>query len=286
VPETGAAWEAQAPKLRKTLGDRILGGLSGKPAPNIRKTGPLLRFQTEPGLDLFAMEVIPQKEKSSRVAIFIGLDDGGNRDWTNADFQPDPWRPAGWRVWGSELRATRSAAWPSDTIGAAPDHNTAQWGLWIGRPLLGQWVHDVRRVLDVMEEDGGKLPSRIAVVGKGPAGIVALCAAAVDPRITDVVAIDALASYITESPYKNQRLGLMAPGILRDVGDVAHVAALCLPRRVVIAGGVFGDGKKLTAEQRQKTFEPAAQVGRLLRSDGALQLLESSDTAAIVKALR
>ena len=37
----------------------------------------------------------------------------------------------------------------------------------------------------------------------------------------------------------------MAPGILRDVGDVAHLAALVAPRRVVIAGGVAGDGKPL-----------------------------------------
>ena len=31
-------------------------------------------------------------------------------------------------------------------------------------------------------------------------------------------------------------MGVMAPGILRDVGDVAHLAALAAPRRVVIAG--------------------------------------------------
>ena len=50
--------------------------------------------------------------------------------------------------------------------------------------------------------------------------------------------MDSLASYVTDAPYKSQRLGLMAPGILREVGDIAHLAALCLPRRVVIAGGV------------------------------------------------
>ena len=37
----------------------------------------------------------------------------------------------------------------------------------------------------------------------------------------------------------------MAPGIVRDVGDVADLAALIAPRRVVIAGGVGGDGKPL-----------------------------------------
>src|SRR6185369_591006 len=137
----------------------------------------------------------------------------------------------GWSVLTMDLRATGALAWPSDKIGAAPDHNTAQCGLWIGRPLLGQWALDARRLLDAVKQLDGKLPDRIAVVGQGPAGIVALTAAALDSRITHVVALDSLASYVTDTPYKNQRLGLMAPGILREVGDVAHLAALCLPRR-------------------------------------------------------
>src|SRR5205085_1626329 len=112
----------------------------------------------------------------------------------------------GWDVRTVDLRATGALAWPSDKIGGAPDHNTAQWGLWIGRPLLGQWTLDVRRVLDAVQKVDGKLPGRIAVVGQGPAGIVALSAAAVDARITHVVAMDSLASYVTDAPYKNQRL--------------------------------------------------------------------------------
>ena len=183
----------------------------------------------------------------------------------------------GWSVLTVDLRATGVLAWPGDKIGGAPDHNTAQWGLWIGRPLLGQWALDIRRVLDAVHKVDGKLPDRIAVVGQGSAGTVALAAAAVDSRITHVVAMDSLASYVTDAPYKSQRLGLMAPGILREVGDIEHLAALCLPRRVVIAGGVYGDGMKLTAEELRQTFEPAAQVGRLLDVDGALYPMTRTD---------
>ena len=74
-------------------------------------------------------------------------------------------------------------------------------------------------------------------------------------------------------------------GMLREVGDIAHLTALCLPRRVVFAGGVFGDGRKLLAEELRKTFEPAAQVGKLLKADAALQLMGSDDTDRIIKAL-
>src|SRR5439155_17507155 len=104
-----------------------------------------------------------------------------------------------------------------ERVGRAPDHNSAEWGLWIGRPLLGQWVHDVRRTIDMLEplRKAGDPPADIIVIGEGPAGLVALCAAATDKRITKVAAVGTLASYVTEEPYTGQRLGTMAPGILR-----------------------------------------------------------------------
>ena len=58
----------------------------------------------------------------------------------------------GWDVVTADLRATGPTAYPRDKIGRAPDHNTAEWSLWIGRPLLGQWVTDVVRLLDVLDE--------------------------------------------------------------------------------------------------------------------------------------
>jgi len=61
---------------------------------------------------------------------------------------------------------------------------------------------------------------------------------------------------------------------------------LCLPWRVVIAGGMMGDGAKLDAAQREKSFAPTAQFGQLFQMKNALQLLESDDAVLLVKALR
>ena len=91
-------------------------------------------------------------------------------------------------------------------------------------------------------------------------------------------------AYVTEVPYQGQRLGLMAPGMLREVGDVAHLAALCALRRVVLAGGVWGSGKALTVDERQATFAFPTEIGRLLKAPEAFRLLASDDAAAVVKA--
>ena len=195
-------------------------------------------------------------------------------------------RQDGWSLVTLDLRATGRLAVPSDKVGHAPDHNSAEWGLWIGRPLLGQWVHDVRRLLDALEAAGGARPRETVLVGLGPGGLVALAAAATDPRVSRVAAVGTLASYVSDEPYRGQRLGVIVPGLLRDVGDVAHLAALVAPRRVVIAGGVSGGGKRLDAGPLREAYEPAARAFGLLGSGDAIKVLDTADAADVVKALR
>ena len=282
IPDTADAWRTEAAKIRTQLLDEVLRGPSKRTAQRepIMSNPQRIEYVPEPGLFLTASG--PWRSRDS-LAIVLDLD--GAAKGAESPLA-ESLRGGGWGVVTIDLRATGTLAWPGDKIGGAPDHNTAQWGLWIGRPLLGQWTLDVRSLIDVINERDGKLPKRIAVVGRGPAGIVALTAAAVDNRITHVVAVDSLATYVTDTPYKNQRLGIMAPGMLREVGDVAHLAALCLPRRVVIAGGVRGDGTQLNGAELSRAFDPAIQVQKLLNADNALSLLSTNEPSAIVKALK
>jgi hypothetical protein len=288
MPGDAETWRGEAAKVRRAFIEKVLGGFPAEGDLQVRTSGgdgqPLrVTLRPEPRITLTASLRRGATGKQSPLAILLdleGAEKAAQSRLTKA-LQQD-----GWGVLTVDLRATGALAWPRDKIGGAPDHNTAQWGLWVGRPLLGQWAWDVRRVLDAVHSVDGRLPDRIAVVGRGPAGTVALASAAVDARITHVAAVDSLASYVSDAPYKNQRLGLMAPGILREVGDVAHLAALCLPRRVVIAGGVYGDGTKLTPDGLRQTFAPAARVGKLLGVEAALRLLNSDDPKRILKALR
>ena len=98
------------------------------------------------------------------------------------------------------------------------------------------------------------------LVGNGTAGPVALCMAALDEWITHAVTINSLASYVTDEPYRNQRLGLMVPGILRDVGDIPHIAALIAPRKVTIVGGVTGGGQAIHGDDLIKQFRATQEV--------------------------
>ncbi len=121
-------------------------------------------------------------------------------------------------------------------VAGVPDHTPAEWGLWIGRPLLGQWVWDILRWLDLLDEirmkqvktlSGLAPPDRpIVLVGLGAMSLPAIVAAALDPRVAGVVCSDCLASFVGRGskPWSGVSMGLIAPNIL-DVGDVGHLAA-------------------------------------------------------------
>lgn len=235
----------------------LLGGFP-QPAPLQLEAGAfnadgvrIVKFSPEPGLTLQAMHRRATSPKN-RLAVVLNLDDGEGALKSPLSEQL---MQHGWDVVALDLRATGKLAYERDAIGRAPDHNTAEWSLWLGRPLLGQWTYDVRRLLDAITAADSKLPSQVAVVGQSTAGLVALTSAALDARITHVGTVGSLASLVSDVPYQGQRLGLLVPGILRELGDVAHVAAVSQPQRLVIAGGVSGAGKPLTAPELNASYD-------------------------------
>jgi cephalosporin-C deacetylase-like acetyl esterase len=286
-PGSVEAWAKESEARRASLIGKVFGGFpkAGPLKPQVIPTGHgssyRLEFEAEPGVSLTA--VVEPGKPDAPLAIILNAT-GGAKASTSPTASGA--RTAGWTVAGLELRATGTRAWPSDKVRKTLDHNTAEWGLWIGRPLLGQWVVDTRRLLDALERQEGGLPRDVIVIGEGPAGLVALAAAATDKRITKVAAVGALASYITAEPYVGQRLGVMAPGILRDVGDIAHLAALAAPRRVVIAGAVGANGEALTGDRLQAAYRPAIHIWELLKAPKELVIQESANAAEVIAALK
>lgn len=265
VPSTTDEWSAMRQhgitELQEALGempqDSPLNLKSERHADGKVET---LTFEPEPGLTLnLKRNVIVD---AARIALVLDMDGGAEAAYSSK--LAEQLRDKGWMVVGCDLRATGTSAVLRDQIGRAPDHNSAEWSLWIGRPLLGQWTWDVQRSLDALKEKDGKLPQEITVIGLRTSGLVALCAGVLDDRIARVATVNSLGSYVTDEPYVGQRLGLMAPAIVRDVGDVAHIAALVAPKPVIIAGAVSGTAKPYGAAILKEQFRFAEKVFELV----------------------
>src|SRR5262249_58846966 len=126
-------------------------------------------------------------------------------------------------------------------------HAVAEWGLWVGRPLVGQWVWDIVRWLDLLESVRSnqlKAPREFTpnpphiLVAQGSMSVPAILAAALDSRVAGVVCSDCLVSFVGGGarPWSELPMGLAVPNVL-DVGDIGHLAALVAPRPLVISSG-------------------------------------------------
>jgi pimeloyl-ACP methyl ester carboxylesterase len=256
----------------------------GKPetAGGVRTVPALLH--PEPGLPLPVTLRFPAGAKGKLPACVLLHLDGG------AEALKHPLAGAlltkGWEVLAPDLRATGLTKPARDAVRDAPDHNSAEHALWVGRPLLGQWVFDVLCLLDWMALQPGLDRRRLAVAGLGQAGVVALCAGGLlDDRVAAVAAVDTLASYVTDRPYAaGTRMGVLAPGILR-VGDVPHLAALTAPRPLRIIGGVSPQGAKLKDKEVAEAFAFTSAIYKLHKTDGRLTVSAEGRPEDVVKGL-
>jgi dienelactone hydrolase len=283
-------WEARATLMRGTLRKEIFGDFPTPPRPQAEKSAlatmdgvriTRLMVATEPGLVLPTTLKRKADVKGDRPACILLHLNG--RDEALKHRLAAALVDAGWLVAAPDLRGTGSMKPQGDAIRDAPDHNSAEHALWIGRPLLGQWVFDVHCLLNWLAQAEGVDARRLAVVGLGQAGLVALCAGALfEDRLASVAALDMPASYVTDQPYPSgTRMGLLAPGILR-VGDVPHLAALQAPRPLQLVGGLSAPGKKLSAKDLAAAFAFTSAVYQLHGARERLKVSVERSAAEVV----
>ena len=231
-------------ELRQRL-ERLLGGTEPgagtgeltSPAPGTFE----LQLKPEAGLQLQLVGRNPKSADAGLRLILTGQ--GSDHPWVREQQRLAEAAGTGWAV--LELRATGRMEVSGDRIGKAPDHNSAEWSLWLGRPLCGQWVRDIRLTASLLRE---KLPcSSIELVASGTGSFAALAAVAIDENIDGADITGLLTTFVSDKPYVGQRLADMVPGILRDAGDVVHVAELVAPRPLRLHAPVTPQGEPLDA---------------------------------------
>jgi dienelactone hydrolase len=272
LPDHKEEWEALAMSLRLRLVADVFGDLPklekvasrlGAPQDKDGYEAIPLVFEPEPGLALPAV-VRNKSGKKGRLPACVLLHLGGKEEALRHPLAA-ALNAKGATVVAVDLRATDSQRPAGDAIAGAPDHNSAEHGVWIGRPLLGQWVCDVRGLLEWMAAQRGMDAERLAVVGLGHAGLVALCAAAVlEDRVAAAAVVECPVTLVTDRAYPDGwPMGLLAPGIL-GVADVPQLMALAAPRRLLFADGTSAGGKKLSGKSLDEALAyPRAMYGVL-----------------------
>jgi dienelactone hydrolase len=268
-PDHLQRWEAEAAQLRAAM-ERLVAGPTAISGPAARNGGDVWTIQPEPGITVQGRRIGSAKPDAPVLLL-------------RHEGQAPPDDPvvkaltaSGRSVLTVDLRATGQGKPEGGVVHGVTDHNEAEWALWIGRPLLGQWVRDALAWIDAARCS--------EIVGVGPFGLVGLIAAGLRPsRVTRVGLVNPLVSFVADdtAPWSGVPMGLIVPNLL-ETADVSQLAALVAPNRLVIAGGVEPTGKPA---RMADAFRFTRKVYGLTKSIDLLTLLDSPNLADLSRIL-
>jgi dienelactone hydrolase len=281
LPDHAEDWESTAVYMRSQL-RKVLGPMPAVPK-GAKLGGGRFQLTVEPGVTLAGTCSIPAEKKAPSVCVLFHLD--GVKAAAEHPFAV-PLAASDWAVVHPELRSTGGPPTERSGVRGAPDHNVAEQGVLLGRPLLGQWVFDLQVIVEALIQRQDVDRQRVILTGIGHAGLVALTAAAfLGDRITGVVAFHPPTTFLTDAPYAApMRMGLLASGIV-GVGDVPQLAAMIAPRRLVIAGGVAPSGKRLSDAALKEAFAFTTTAYKANRAADRLTITTDLKIADIIKSL-
>jgi dienelactone hydrolase len=303
APDHRERWYADSARMRAVLRDQAFGGFPPRP-PLDRKCfataeGRQVTITTEPGLRSRAV-IGPKSSKSRGTALIVAPGalaerrPEGASDRDEAEKLKSDATAAGFVTFVvPQPRATGTDAPGAGPVADVIDHTPAEWALWVGRPLLGQWVWDIIRWLDLFDELAASSANAIPeyaiagrpylVVGIGAMSVPAILAAALDSRIAGVACTECLVSYVAtdDKPWRRLPMGLLVPNIL-ELADVAQLAALAAPRPLMISRCVEPGGESASSQRVRATFSYCEQVYRLLGAPENLKLLGKLDLESLI----
>lgn len=277
-PDHREAWEAEAAGLRAELAE-ILGGLPKSAPPRAQTSFDAgrrlwtIEMESEPGLSLRGYLQFPDLGDKNRpgIAIMAGeetltpeLAKERSKGWTFGH--------SGTATLAVELRALGRFKPDTRTVAESSDHNEAEWGVWVGRPLLGQWVFDLLQWVQVVHDVFERLPDasrhrgeRMTLHGRGVAGTAAILAAGFAPDVDNVVVEHAPVVFAGRPVLNISKvsMGLISPNLFR-IGDIGRLASLAAPRRLTIYSGLDLEGGVLQPTELSKAFSHAIKIYTLL----------------------
>lgn len=190
-----------------------------------------IEIQPEPGITVPALAFVPAEGPVRKPAV-LWLNPAGKAADAGEGGAIEGVVRAGNIVFAVDARGWGESAPPAARgTGYSSAYQMAQRSFLTGRTLVGMQTGDVLRAFDYLNSRHDVDSGRIAVLGKGNGGVVALYAAALEPRMVKIGRQQAPSSYmeIVRAKMHQGITDIVVPGVLRDF-DLPDVAASVLPR--------------------------------------------------------
>jgi len=291
VPETRTAWRERREQILSPLRDDIIGGFPD-PAQCKRKLVRKLTYrgyvaeqwtlEPEPGVIVPTVLLFPRDNsaKARRPAVLI-VDEEGKQSAFERGLV-ETLLSSGRIVMAIDYRGTGETAKtvPSIEYGpGTPEYNLSNYGLFIGRPIMGMWVFDVRCATDFLTSREEVDVKQISIAGRGRGGLASLLAAAYNERIHSVAVEEMLATWIFDEEFRDIGLAYFIPRIL-TLADMPQLVACLAPRPVMIVNPVDGRRRRIGGDEALGVNQFARSVFALHQSPDNLHQVEGTYTAS------
>ncbi len=252
-----AAGRGRLPKdeLLKEVRRRI--GVENRVKPALRRPAENrddgMIFETEPGIRIPALHVPSRDPEGAREILIVS---GEGKAKVRGRMQAIPTdRQAGI---APDLRGM------GETTGS--EFKETFLSLHLGRPLLGQRVHDVLAIVAGASAD-------THAIGIGSAAPIVLHAAALDPRIAEVTLEGMVVSWssVVRIPLSKGQLANVVPGALQAY-DLPDLAAAIAPRPLAIRNPVDAAGNPLRQPELEEAYAAARAAYRAAGAEKRLVL--------------
>lgn len=214
----------------------------------------------EPGIRLAADIFTPVRAAQPARTIIL-IREGAAASEPEKDADVAAWLEAGHVVVSAELRGRLIQ--PIKPAGYYTEqYRTAMRAILVGRTVPGMRVQDILAVYDYVAARKGVDPKRVTLVGKGNNGVIALYAAALEPRIQRVALDRSLLSYmdmVRAKEYPESLVDVVVPGVLLDF-DLPDLIGLVGAEKVVLINPTSPMGEAVSVQTAQTQYPSKVKV--------------------------
>ena len=278
-PPNGSIWLRQRELMKALLEEEILGGFPRRSRLNVRLVDRAsfdkfvlekMTYMSEGGVIIPTVLLIPKRRRKPRPLV-IQIDPDGKEAAFESGL-PEKLVERGFAVMLIDQRGVGETRWERAEAVGVSDYQYFQNSIMLGRPYLGMCAWDVIRGVDYISRQPMIDPDRIACVGRGIGGFIALVAAALDERIAAVATWGTLSSYLYPEGFSDRLpMSYFLPKITL-YSDIPHIASLCAPRPLLFLNPVDGGGDPITLEEAEGIFSWARRIYEMLEAPNHLRI--------------
>jgi cephalosporin-C deacetylase-like acetyl esterase len=278
-PPSGSVWLRQRELIRDQIIHEVLRGFPRRSRLSVRLMDRVgfdkyvlekMTYNSEGGVIIPVLLLIPKRRRKPRPLV-VQIHPEGKEEAFRSGL-PERFVENGHIVMLLDQRGVGETRWDKAEAVGVEDYQYFQNSTFLGRPYLGMCVWDVLRGIDYMINQLRIDPDRIACVGNGIGGLIALFCAALDERVTAAACWDILGSFLYPGKFSDALpMNLFLPNITHHA-DIPHVASLCAPRPLLLMNLLDGGANRMSDEEAEETFSWARRIYETLESQNNLKI--------------